>query len=242
MSDAVREVLEGDGVDVRLGTVATDAALAGGRWRVALRRGRDVATVTASHVLAAVGRVPNTDDLGLEAAGIAVDTRGFIPVNERLETAVAGVYALGDVTGGPAFTHISYDDYRILRTNLIEGGAATTAGRLVPFVVYTDPQYGRVGLTETQARTQGRSFRVVSMPVAWITRALETDESRGVMKALVDESTDRILGAAVLGPEGGELMSMLQIAMMGGVTASTLREAMFAHPTFAESLNNLFAR
>jgi pyruvate/2-oxoglutarate dehydrogenase complex dihydrolipoamide dehydrogenase (E3) component len=148
---------------------------------------------------------------------------------------------VGDVNGGPAFTHISYDDYRILATNLIEGGQASTSGRLVPYTVFIDPQLGRVGLGEEEARRQGRKIRVARMPMSHVARALEVDEPRGTMKAIVDGETGQILGCAVLGLEGGEIMAMLQIAMMGNVPYTALRDGVFAHPTLAESLNNLFA-
>jgi pyruvate/2-oxoglutarate dehydrogenase complex dihydrolipoamide dehydrogenase (E3) component len=190
--------------------------------------------------LAATGRAPNTERLNLEAAGIRKDSRGFIPVNDRLETNVPGVYAVGDVNGGPAFTHISYDDFRILRANLLHNGNKTTAGRLVPYTVFIDPQLGRVGLTEQEARAQGRNIRVAKMPMTHVARALEIDQTRGFMKAVVDIDTKQILGCAILSYEGGELMSMLEIAMMGRVAATDLAEAIFAHPTLAESLNNLF--
>ncbi len=183
---------------------------------------------------------PNTEALDLSAAGVVTDARGFIPVDERLQTNVPGIYAIGDVNGGPAFTHVSYDDFRILRANLLEGGDATTTDRLLPYVVYTDPQLGRVGLTEREARERGYDVRVATMPMDWVARALETAEARGFLKAVVDGATDRVLGAAVLGVEGGEIMAIVQTAMLGGVTAATLRETMFAHPSLAESLNNLF--
>ncbi|MFN2184709.1 MAG: FAD-dependent oxidoreductase, partial [Anaerolineae bacterium] len=194
-----------------------------------------------SHLLVAAGRVPNTDRLHPEAAGIELDRRGYIRVNASLETNVRGIYAAGDIKGGPAFTHISYDDYRILETNLVEGGEATTEGRLIPYTVFIDPQLGRVGLTEREARAQGRTIRVAKMPVSWVARALETDETRGLMKAVVDGDTDLILGAAILSVEGGEIMAMLQLAMMGGLPYAALRDAVFAHPTWSESLNTLFA-
>jgi pyruvate/2-oxoglutarate dehydrogenase complex dihydrolipoamide dehydrogenase (E3) component len=194
----------------------------------------------ASHVLKAVGRAPDTGALNLAAAGIETEPKGAIRVNERLETNVPGIYAMGDVKGGPAFTHISYDDYRILRTNLVEGGTATTNDRPVPYTVFMDPQLGRVGLTETQARQQGRNVRVAKMPMSSVARALEVDEPRGVMKVVVDGDSDQILGCAILGIEGGELMSMVQIAMMGKVPYTDLKEGIFAHPTLAESFNNLF--
>jgi pyruvate/2-oxoglutarate dehydrogenase complex dihydrolipoamide dehydrogenase (E3) component len=148
---------------------------------------------------------------------------------------------LGDVKGGPAFTHISYDDFRIVRINLLEGGNATITDRMVPYTVFIDPQLGRVGLSEEEAREQGRNVRVARMPMSHVARALEVDEPRGMMKAVVDADTDQILGCAVLGIEGGEVMAMIQIAMMGEVPYTVLRDAIFAHPTLAESLNNLFA-
>ena len=149
---------------------------------------------------------------------------------------------LGDVKGGPAFTHIAYDDFRVIRTNLLQGGDRTISGRLVPYVIFSDPQFGRVGLTEREARESGMDIATYSMPMQWVGRAQEMDETRGFMKVVVDTADECILGCAILGVEGGELMSVLQMAMMGGVTATRLRDAVFAHPTLAESLNNLFAR
>ena len=172
--------------------------------------------------------------------GVQIDTHGFIQANERLETNVPGIYALGDIKGGPAFTHISYDDFRIIRTNLIEGGHATTKQRMVPYTVFIDPQLGRVGMSEQEAREQGRAIRVATLPMTSVARALEVDETRGFMKAIVDANTRQILGAAVLGIEGGEVMAVLQMAMIGNVPYTTLRDGVFAHPTLAESLNNLF--
>ena len=147
---------------------------------------------------------------------------------------------MGDVKGGPAFTHISYDDFRIIRTNLLEGGHATTRDRFVPYTIFIDPQLGRVGMSEAEARTQGRNIRVAKMPMNYVARALEVDETRGFMKAVVDADTSQILGCAILGIEGGEIMSVIQVAMMGSVPYTVLREGTFAHPTLAESLNNLF--
>jgi pyruvate/2-oxoglutarate dehydrogenase complex dihydrolipoamide dehydrogenase (E3) component len=172
---------------------------------------------------------------------VQADTHGFIQVNDQLETNVPGIYAIGDVKGGPAFTHISYDDFRVLRTNLIDGGSASITGRLVPYTVFIDPQLGRIGLSEDEARAQGRTIRVAKMPMSDVARAVEIDEPRGFIKAVVDAHTQQILGAAILGIEGGELMAMLEIALMGHVPYPVLREAIFAHPTLAESFNNLFA-
>jgi pyruvate/2-oxoglutarate dehydrogenase complex dihydrolipoamide dehydrogenase (E3) component len=242
VADEVATILREDGVEVLLETSAGEAGKnAEGRIWLRTHAAAGERTLTGSHLLVAIGRTPNTEHLNLAAAGVRTDQRGAIPVDERLETNVTGIYAVGDVNGGPAFTHISYDDFRILRTNLIEGGSATTTGRLVPYTVYIDPQLGRVGLSEEEARRQGRDVRVAKMPMSWVARALEVDESRGFMKAVVDARTKEILGCAILGIEGGELMSMLEIAMLGHMAYPVLKEAIFAHPTLAESLNNLFA-
>jgi pyruvate/2-oxoglutarate dehydrogenase complex dihydrolipoamide dehydrogenase (E3) component len=180
--------------------------------------------------------------LNLDAASIETTGSGHIVVNERLQTSVGGVYAIGDVKGGPAFTHIAYDDYRVLRTNLIDGGDATITDRMVPYTVFIDPQFARVGLSEEQARQQGIEYAVAKMPMSHVARAIEVAETRGFIKVLVDPATEQILGCAVLGIEGGEMMSMIQIAMMGKLPYSALREATFAHPTLAEALNNLFGK
>jgi pyruvate/2-oxoglutarate dehydrogenase complex dihydrolipoamide dehydrogenase (E3) component len=237
---AVTGILRQDGVEVLLNAKATGATKAGAQIRVTVRIGEETRLLEGSHLMVATGRTPNTDSLNLSAAGVATDKRGFIPVNSKLETNVAGIYAMGDINGGPAFTHISYDDFRILRTNLIEKGNASTEGRLVPYVLYMDPQLGRIGLTEEQARARNKKVRVAKMPMSSVARARETDETRGFMKAVVDAETEQILGAAVLGVEGGEIMSMIELAMMGKLTCGVLHDAILAHPTFAESLNNLF--
>lgn len=240
VSDAVGEIFREDGVTLRLDTSVTHAAPGDGGITLTVKTGDSEETLTGSHLLVAAGRTPNTDTLNLAAAGVEMDKRGYIPVDERLETNVPGVYALGDVNGGPAFTHISYDDFRILRTNLIEGGDATTTGRLVPQTVYMDPQLGRVGMSERDAKKASRAYKVAKMPMSYVARALETDETRGFMKALVDPETGQIIGCAILGIEGGEIMSMIQLAMMGNLPYTTLENAVFAHPTLAESLNNLW--
>jgi len=197
--------------------------------------------IAGSHLLVATGRAPNSDRLNLAAAGVATDKAGYIAVNNRLETSVPGIYAIGDVKGGPAFTHISYDDYRVLRANWLEGGRATIDGRYVPNTMFIDPQLATVGVNETEAQRRGLNYRVATLPMTSVARAIEMSETRGFMKAIVDADTSQILGCTVLGIEGGEIMSMLQIAMMGKLPYPVLREAIFAHPTLAESLNNLFA-
>ncbi len=234
----VKKILEEDGIKVLLNAKTTRAS---GAVELQVEVPGGKRTVKGSHLLVAAGRVPNTEALGLEAAGIATDERGFVRVNEFLETTVDGVYALGDVKGGPAFTHISYDDFRIVKANLLDGESRTTRGRFVPYTIYIDPQFGRVGLSENEARQLGREIRVAKMPMSSVARALEMDETRGFMKIVVDAKTERILGAAVLGLEGGEIMSMIEIAMMGGLKYTALRDATLGHPTLAESLNNVFS-
>lgn len=240
VAEEVAKILREDGVEVLLDTKALRAEEASNRVRLTVQTPTGERTLVGSHVLKAAGRRPDTAALNLAAAGVETDERGAIRVNGRLETSVPGIYAMGDAKGGPAFTHISYDDFRILRTNLIDGGSATVVGRPVPYTVFMDPQLGRVGLTETQARAEGRNVRVAKMPMSWVARALEVDEPRGLMKAVVDADTEQIVGCAILGIEGGELMAMLEIAMMGRLPYTALRDGIFAHPTLAESLNNLF--
>ncbi|KAK5938504.1 hypothetical protein PMZ80_009475 [Knufia obscura] len=234
----------------------------------------DTKSIFASHVLNATGRPPNTADLNLEAAGVKTTARGHIEVNDFLETSAPDIYALGDIKGGPAFTHISYDDFRVLKHNLITHTTAAPISikeRIVPYCVFTDPQLGRVGLTEKQARnlyppgscsngvqpaptdvdltptsenpTSAPSrIATATMPMSWVARALELNETRGLMKAVIDKETDKILGFACLGIEGGEVMSQVQLAMKGGLTWRDLRDGIFAHPCLAEGLNNLFAQ
>jgi pyruvate/2-oxoglutarate dehydrogenase complex dihydrolipoamide dehydrogenase (E3) component len=237
----VATILREDGIEVLLQSNAlrVEADASGIHLTISTPDGERV--LTGSHLLVAVGRTPNSDRLNLAAAGVATDQRGNIRVDQRLATNVPGIYAVGDITGGPAFTHISYDDYRILKANLLDGGDRTTAGRLVPYTMFIDPQLGRIGLSAEAAQASGRNVRIYQMPMAYVARALEVGESRGLIKAVVDADSDAILGFTMLGIEGGEIMSAVQLAMQGGLTASALRDSIFAHPTLAEALNNLFA-
>ncbi|MFO0980971.1 MAG: mercuric reductase [Planctomycetota bacterium] len=241
VSRAVEDILREDGIEVLLRAEVARVERAGRRIALVLRTGgARRRRLISDELLVATGRVPNTEELDVAAARLQLDEHGFVRVNQRLETSVKGVFAIGDVKGGPQFTHISWDDYRILEKNLLGRGGASTRGRMVPYTVYVDPQLGRVGLSERDARTAGRKVRVAKMPMAWVARALETDETRGFIKVVVDARTDQILGAAVLGIEGGEIMSAIQIAMMGKLPYAALRDATFAHPTLMEALNNLF--
>ncbi len=240
VSEALRGILEDEGIEVHTDTEAVRVAQVATGIRLDVRNSSGERSLHGTHLLLAPGRRPETESLNLEAAGIRRDERGFIRVNERLETSAPGVYALGDVNGGPPFTHVSYDDFRIVRENLLGEGTADRQERLLPYTLYTDPQLGRVGPTEREARARGLQFRVAKLPMSRVARAIETDETRGFMKALVEEGSGRVLGAAVLGVEGGEVASVLQVAIMAGLPYTRIRDAIFAHPTFAESLNNLF--
>ncbi len=239
VSEEITKILTEDGIEVHTSAKATKAASGAGiTLTVETKTGEK--TITGSHLLVAVGRTPNTEALDLPAAGIEAGEHGFIKVSEKLETNVPGIYALGDVKGGPQFTHISYDDFRIVRANLLENGNRTTAGRFVPYTMFTDPQLGRVGMTEAEAKTQGKNIQVAKIPMTEAARAVETDETRGFMKAVVDADTKQILGAAILCVDGGEVIAVLEVAMMGKLPYMALRDATLAHPTLAESLNNLF--
>jgi pyruvate/2-oxoglutarate dehydrogenase complex dihydrolipoamide dehydrogenase (E3) component len=241
IAEAVAGIMREDGIKVLLDTQTLRAAQDDGKILLTVNTPEGQRTLEGSHLLVAAGRPPNTETLDLDAAGIEKDRRGFIKTNDRLETGVEGVYAIGDVKGGPAFTHISYDDFRIISTNLLEGGSATIADRPVPYTMFIDPQLGRIGLSEQEARDKGRDILIAKIPMSYVARAIEMGETRGFMKAVINAETGRILGCAVLGVEGGEIMAMIQIAMMGDLPYTALRDAVFAHPTLAESLNTLFS-
>ncbi|OON67474.1 mercuric reductase [Hymenobacter sp. CRA2] len=239
---ALQELLAGEGIEFVLGAQARRVARGSdGGLTVTVEARGGTRRLRGSHLLIATGRRPNTDTLNLTAAGIGTDERGYIRVDDRLRTGVRGVYALGDVKGGPQFTHISYDDYRIVRDQLLHGRTRTTRQRPVPYVVFTEPQLGRVGLSETEARKQGVAYRVGNLLVHHIGRARETNQPAGFIKVLVG-ADDRLLGAAVLSAQGGEIMSMLQIAMTGRLKYQQLQDMVLAHPSWAEALNNVFAR
>lgn len=198
--------------------------------------------IRASHVLIAVGRSPQTAQLGLESTGVKTDEKGYILVNPTLETNISGIYALGDVKGGPAFTHIAYNDYTIVYRNLLKNSHYSTEERPVPYCMFTDPQLGRIGLSEQQAKAKGLNIKVAVLPMTQVARGIETGETKGMMKAVVDADTKQILGAAILAADGGEIVTVLQMAMQGNITHEQIRFGVFAHPTYAESLNNLFMK
>ncbi len=204
------------------------------------KRGKKTEVLTSAHVLLATGRKPQTSALKLENTGIKTDEKGFIKVNDKLQTSVKNIYALGDVKGGPAFTHIAYNDHLVITENLLQQGKASTKNRPVPYCMFIDPQLGRIGITEEQAKKDKIDYKVATLPVKYASRAIEIGETNGLMKAVVDAKTSQILGASILAPEGGEVMSVLQMAMLGKLTYKQIRKMVFAHPLHAESLNNLF--
>jgi pyruvate/2-oxoglutarate dehydrogenase complex dihydrolipoamide dehydrogenase (E3) component len=196
-------------------------------------------TLDGSDLLVAAGRTPNTTGIGLEAAGVAVDARGYITVNNRLETTAPEVWAMGECAGSAQFTHVSFDDFRIIRDNLA-GGQRTTRDRLIPFCLFIDPPLARVGLSERDASRLGIRARIAKLPMSAVLRTRTTAETSGFMEALVEAQGDRILGFTILGPEAGEVMAVVQTAMLAGMPYTGLREAIFTHPTMAEGLGPLF--
>ena len=239
ISRELQKALETEGVEFRLNAKTTKVEKQGSEIRMLISIGAQSETISGSHLLAATGRRPNTDDLGVEKAGITLDSRGYIKVNGRMETGVPGVWALGDVKGGPAFTHIWYNDYQILYANIVDGKDLSIENRYVPYSLFTDPQLGRVGLTEKEARATGRKLKIGSVPMTSVSRAIERSETAGLMKIVIDAATDRILGAAILGIEGGETVQILGAMMLADAPWNLLKGWVYIHPTLAEGFFGL---
>ncbi len=239
ITSALTEALEAEGIVLRTSVVTKRVENRGGAIALTLESGGRGESLQGSHLLVATGRKPNTDDLGLAAAGVLTDAHGYIKVNGRMETNVPGVWALGDVKGGPAFTHISYNDYQIVYANIIEGKNLSIVNRYLPYALFTDPQLGRVGITETEARASGRKFKMGTFPMSSVSRAIERDETAGLMKIIVDAQNDRILGAAILGSEGGETVQILGAMIWADAPYTVLKGAVYIHPTMAEGLFGL---
>ncbi len=196
--------------------------------------------IEGTHLLVASGRTPNTDGIGLELAGIEIDERGYVKVNERLKTTAANVWAVGDCAGSPQFTHIGFDDFRVVRDNLA-GKHRVTTGRQVPFCLFMDPELARIGLNETDARQRGIAYRLAKIPMLDVLRTRTLSETRGFMKALIEKESDRILGFTAFGVEAGEVMAVVQIAMAANLAYTALRDTVLTHPTIAEGLVSLFS-
>ena len=240
-SQEIRRILTGEGIQIRLGAeLIKVSGQSGNAVSIALRTGSGEQAIEGTHILVAAGRAPNTEGVGLDKAGVELTDRGFVKVNERLETSAPNVWALGDCAGSPLFTHISEDDFRIVRDNLA-GGKRSTRDRFVPYCMFTDPPLAHVGLNEREAERLGVRTRLVKLPMKAVLRAQATGETDGFMKALVAEGDDRILGFTMVGAQAGEVMEVVHAAMMADMPYTRLREADFAHPTFAEGLGFLFA-
>jgi pyruvate/2-oxoglutarate dehydrogenase complex dihydrolipoamide dehydrogenase (E3) component len=240
ISESLQTALEGEGVAFCTGANATKVSQTDdGIALTFARKDGSQETLVGSHLFIGIGRTPNSDDLGLEIAGIKTDQAGFIQVNEKLEATALGVWAIGDVKGGPAFTHVAYDDHLILYDNVTNGMDRTTNGRIIPYALFTDPELGRVGLTEAQAHEAGYTIKVGKIPMDWVARAIERSETNGLMKIVVDAETDQILGAAILGIEGGEVVQLLVTAMRNQIPWTKFYRDMYIHPTVVEGFFTL---
>ncbi|WP_133646863.1 mercuric reductase [Paraburkholderia flava] len=242
VAEEMLRILRGEDIDVILGaqTVSVEGR-SGSGVRVALRTSAGEQTIEGSDLLVAVGRVPNTAGIGLEAAGIELNERGFIRVNERLQTVVPGVWAIGEAAGSPQFTHVSVDDFRIVRDNMA-GGDRKTSDRLIPYTMFTEPPLAHVGLSEREAQQKGIAVRIAKLPMNNVLRTLATDESQGFMKVLVSADDDRILGFTMIGAEAGEVMAAMQTAILAGLPYQKLRDAVISHLTYAEGLGPLLGK
>ncbi len=237
---AVKKVMETSGVTMVSSANVQKVEQTGDVIRLQLTANGETHAITGSHLLVAVGRTPQSRSLLPEKTGLKLDERGYIPVDDKLETNVPGIYVIGDVKGGPAFTHISYNDYLVIYKNIINKDNISIKDRPIPYCMFTDPQLGRVGMTEKEAKAAGYKVKIACLDMTRVARAIETGNTEGFMKAVIDSNTDKLLGVAILGPEGGEVMSVLQMAIIGGITVTQLREMIFAHPLYSESINNLF--
>lgn len=240
IASSVCNILQKEGMQFYLNASVIKAEQGGEKVKVTIKENGVIKEISCTHLLLATGRKPNTDMLKARAAGIELDEKGFIKVNDKMETNVEGVYALGDINGGPAFTHIAYNDFVIVYKNIIEKKDVSKKGRIIPYCMYTDPQLGRVGSSENEARKKGLDISVVKIPGSRITRGIETGKVQGPWKAVVDNQTGKILGAAIVCTEGGEIASVIEMAMKGGIPAKELATAIFSHPSYAESINTLF--
>ena len=241
VSEALHDVLRDEGIEVVTNAKITRVEGRSGEWvKLSMVRDGSETNVEGTHVLIATGRTPNTQGIGLDLAGVETTGRGHVKVNERLETTAPGVWAVGDCAGSPHFTHIVFDDFRIVRDNLA-GGRRVTSGRQVPFCMFTDPEFARIGLNETEAKERGIPYRLAKIPTLTIYRARTLDETRGFLKALIDAESDRILGFIAVGADAGEIIAVVQVAMLAGLPYTALRDAIFTHPTMVEGLIPLFS-
>jgi len=240
ISAALHELFKDEGIEVVTSARITRVeGKSGESVRLEANRNGSETVLEGTHLLAATGRTPNTDGIGLGQAGVETTDGGYVKVNERLETTAPDVWAVGDCAGSPHFTHISFDDFRIVRDNIL-GGHRVTTGRQVPFCMFTDPEFARIGLSEMEANERGIAYRLAKIPLVAVLRTRTLSETRGFMKALIEAKSDRILGFSIFGVEAGEVMASVQVAMIAGLPYTALRDAIFTHPTMLEGLIPLF--
>ncbi|HKL41854.1 MAG TPA: mercuric reductase [Clostridia bacterium] len=240
VSNRIQEILEDEGIEILLNTNTKRVKKNGNKTNIYIQRDEKEEKIECSHLMLATGRVPVTEDLKLKNTQVELDDNGNIKVDNKLKTNEENIYALGDVKGGPQFTHIAHDDYRIVVDNIFETGKRNTEDRLVPFTLYTAPQLGRVGITEAQAKEEGYDIMIGKLEMRKLGRAIEKDLTEGFMKVVINKENHKILGAAILGYQGGEIMAIIQIAMKAEMKYQELRDAIFTHPSLSEALNNLF--
>ncbi len=240
-AEALTNILTSEGIELLTDAQVSEVEGRSGEGiTLHITRDGSAAPLKGTHLLVATGRTPNTQAIGLEKAGVALTNNGFVQVNERLETTAPGVFAVGDCAGSPQFTHIAFDDFRVVRDSMA-GGARTTANRLVPSCLFTDPELARVGLNETEAKRKGLSYRLLRLPMSAVLRSQTTGETQGILKALIDRDSDKVLGFVALGASAGEMMAPVQLAMANGLPYTALRDSIFTHPTFSEGLVYLFS-
>ena len=243
VAESITKILTDEGIEISTKTTIVEVTeVENGQIKVEFKVGNKHKSLIGSHLLVATGRIPLTSTLNLQNCGVNLDEQGAIIVNDRLETSQANIWALGDVKGGPAFTHIAYNDYTIVYRNLIENAKLSVKDRPIPYCMFIDPQLGRIGITEQEAKANHIEYDIAILEMSNVGRAIETGQTLGMMKAIVEKKTKKILGAAILSDQGGEIMTVLQMAMEGGITYESIRYGTFAHPTYAESLNNLFMK
>jgi pyruvate/2-oxoglutarate dehydrogenase complex dihydrolipoamide dehydrogenase (E3) component len=241
VTEDLQDLFHEEGIELVLNSrIRSVSGVSGQAVRVTFEQDEVQRTLNGTHLLVATGRVPNTKDIGLELTGVELKENGYIKVNERLETTAPGVWAVGEVAGSPHFTHISEDDFRVVRDNML-GGNHVTTGRQVPFCLFTDPEFARIGMTEKEANSRGIAYRLFKVPMTAVLRARSLMETRGFLKCLLERDSDRILGFAAFGVGAGEIMGCVQIAMLGGMPYTALRDAVLTHPTIPEGLISLFS-
>lgn len=242
VATSILDCLQDEGMEFYFDSEVSKVSEKNGKISLTISHNNTEKQLEGTHLFLATGRIANSDTLALDKAKIETASNGFITVDDNLETNIKGVFALGDIKGGPQFTHIAYDDFRIVRNNILHNKKRSYKDRPIPYCMYTDPQLGRIGITEHEAKEQKLEVEIISIPGRRITRGIESGSTEGLWKAIIDKKTHKILGAAIVGSEGGEIATVLQMAMQGNLTAEDIRDGIFSHPSYSESLNTLFSQ